>query len=79
MYLYYVVFMFTNVYYYGSSITKLRCEGKRVLYGGFSMKITHEKNDYIPQHEIANVREISRYVELRKVDLTALRSVDKHT
>ena len=43
MYLYYVVFMFTNVYYYGSSITKLRCEGKRVLYDGFSMKIPMKK------------------------------------
>ena len=62
MYLYYVVFMFTNVYYYGSSITKLRCEGKRVLYDGFSMKITHEKNDYILQHEIANLREITGYI-----------------
>ena len=31
------------------------------------------------QHEIANLREITRYVKLRKVDLTALRSVNKDT
>ena len=47
MYLCYVVFMFTNVYYSGSTITKLRCERRRVLYDGFSMKITHEKKKKI--------------------------------
>ena len=52
MYLYYVVFMLTNVYHYRSTITKLQCEGTRmVLYDGVSMRITHEKkkDDYIPQ------------------------------
>ena len=32
-----------------------------------------------PQHEIANLRDITRYVTLRKVDQTALRRVNKDT
>ena len=37
-------FMSTNVYHYRSTIIKLQCEGtRRVLYDGFSTKITHEK------------------------------------
>ena len=63
MYLYYVVFMFTNVYYYGSTITKLRCEGRRVLYDGFSMKITRGKKKIIYHtDETANLREINGYI-----------------
>ena len=64
MYLYYVVFMFTNVYYYGSTITKLRCEGRRVNMTAFQYKLPIKKNIYIyiPQHEIANLRDITGYI-----------------
>ena len=40
-------------------------------------KINYEKS--VTQHEIANLRDITGYVKLRKVELTVLRRVNKDT
>ena len=46
---------------------------------GVTTKDTESKAFNLSQHEIANLREFIRYVKLRKVDLTALPSVNKDT
>ena len=57
-----------------------RLFGRRTTFEEFSETFGKSwKTLLLAQREIANLREITGYVKLRKVDLTALRSVDKHT